>query len=181
MNQVTISAERFAEIIKIDFSIPDREFQNSRTSNISDLFHYTLHERKYREYDILTAQAVDELIFDLSIHFTQWAELNRHSQIILTSLRTKLEFTNISFAKILTINLASYIDCEKYKVLLFILCLKEFRRINLENPNSDLAIALKEIDVLIELKIFPIPFSEIAQKTILNFVQAEGMHRGREQ
>lgn len=181
MNQITASAERFSEIIKIDFTIPGREFQTSRTSNISNLLHYTINDPKYQQYDILTALSIDNLTSDLWFHFPSWQELNKHIQIIITSLRTKRDFANDHFGKILSINLSSYIDSESYTILILILCLKEFRSIDLDDSNSELFIALQEANELIDLKIFPNVYSELARKEIQKFIVAEGMLRGREQ
>lgn len=181
MSQVSISAERFAEIVRVDFSIPDREFQNSRTSNLNDLYQYTLYDPRFREYDIITVRDIDDLRNDLLFHFSHWEELNKHLQILMTSLRSKREFLNSNFGKILMINMSSYLNEEAYSALIFTLCLKEFGRIDLENDNSDLSIAFSEIQALTELKIFSTTFSSRMREIILEFEKAEGMMKGREQ
>lgn len=181
MNQVSISAERFVEIITLDFSLRDREFQNSRTSNMGDLLYYMIYDSKYKRFDVLDPMAVDSLRGDLWFDFPQWKELNKHIQVIITSLRTKRDFTNSHFGKILSINMSSFINEDSYKILILLLCVKEFGSINPDNPNSELAVALKEVEELINLRILPEDYIEKVQKDILNFIQAEGMMQGREQ
>lgn len=180
MNQVSSSAEHFVEIINLDFSLRDREFQNSRTSNMGDLLYYTIYDPKYKQFEVLNPNAIASLRGDLQFDFPQWKELNKHIQIIITSLRTKRDFTNIHFGKILSINMSSFIDEDSYKILILLICVKEFGSIDLDNPNSELSVALKEVQELINLKIFPEGYLEMIQKDILLFIQAEGMMQGRE-
>ena len=90
---------------------------------MSDLLHFTINDPKYTQFEVLDPNAINSLIADLWFHFSKWSELNKHIQIIITSLRTKSEFTNNNFGKILSINLSSLIDEDSYKILVLILCL----------------------------------------------------------
>lgn len=180
MSQVSLSAESFAEITTIDFTLQEMEFQTSRSSNLNDLYHYVRYDKSMRQDDILSPQKIDELLNVLWFEFKHWEELNKHVLVLLTAFRTKREFLNSNFGKILMINLASKLSEDAYSVLIFVLCLKEFQRVDLDNKSSDLSIAFSEIETLVELKIFSKLFKSRMKSFIHEFEKSQSMMRGRE-